>query len=729
MRTVLFPLLFLIFIPVIKIKAQERCATVIYNQQLNNASSHPERLQVFEKWMKEKRTARASEPSLLGLKEETVYVIPVVVHIIHNGEVVGEGVNIPESQVLSQIEVLNEDYRRLNFDTVNTPEMFKPVAADTRIEFRLATRDPDGAPTNGIVRKTGTQSTWSSTSSTDDRELKSLSFWAPEDYFNIWVTDLAGSYIGYAQYPQTDLPGSIPPFDRETDGIVIDYTAFGSTAKGDYPNLRSQYNRGRTTTHEVGHFLGLRHIWGDGGCTATDYCEDTPVQLDSYASCDHIEAFSCGSDDMYQNYMDYSHDECMNIFTINQKERMRIVLENSPRRASLLTSPALSLPSSQPNMLVVREIIAPSTISCEALFTPEIHIQNTGYNTVSEFDVFLSLDEQEYPLQRYELTLDPGESQSLPLTDITGGTEVVKGQHFMRVGIRNPNGIDTVNHEFLDKSKYFLSNPAGNFAPFREGFEVNNFLDSEWDIYNPDNDISWEMVNINYYDHTNPTVSINMFDYSAIGQEDWLVSPVIDLSETAETFMTFNYSYAQYDTITDLLEIKVSVDCGESFPFSIYSAESDELSAVNISVPWEPQATNDWQRKIIDLSQFAGHENVRLAFITYNGGGNNLYLDDIEFHVTGYNLTEDIDPGINSFIVYPNPTGRGNFFIRFNTQERQPIQIMIINTAGKIIMQKNFDTILNQTIEFDLAGYQNGIYLIKASGNSFNKTARVFLNK
>ena len=267
--------------------------------------------------------------------------IPVVVHIIHNGEPIGTGANISFEQVTSQIAVLNEDFRKAS----GTNGFNENVAgADTEIEFYLAEMDPEGNPLDepGIHRFNGNRESWPKGPVLNpiDTLIKPNTIWPPEDYFNVWVVNFGGfvgrNLLGYAQFPsESGLPG----LDKDggsslTDGIVIGYKYFGSSENGDFPDLIAPFDLGRTTTHEVGHWLGLRHIWGDGDCSLDDFCEDTPNAEAPNYGC--VENSSCGSEDMIANYMDYTDDGCMNVFTQDQKERMLTVLENSPRRRELL---------------------------------------------------------------------------------------------------------------------------------------------------------------------------------------------------------------------------------------------------------------------------------------------------------------------------------------------------------------------------------------------------------
>lgn len=252
-----------------------------------------------------------------------VITIPVVVHVIYRTA----NENISDAQVLSQIDVLNEDYARLNADAGNTPSAFSSIAANTEIQFCLAKRDPSGALSNGITRTQTTVNTFQA----DDR-MKSAATggkdpWPRNSYLNIWVCNLGGGLLGYA-YP----PGS----PANIDGVVIGFRYFGRTG-----TLQAPYNKGRTATHEVGHWLNLEHIWGDdnGSCNGSDQVADTPNQSDANYGCPTFPKVSCSNGpngDMFMNYMDYTDDGCMNIFTAGQKARMLAVLNGT--RASLKTS-------------------------------------------------------------------------------------------------------------------------------------------------------------------------------------------------------------------------------------------------------------------------------------------------------------------------------------------------------------------------------------------------------
>jgi PKD repeat protein len=342
--------------PVNQVPPSRTCGTMdaayLYQQNAKGQTY----LDEFEEWL-EQRIKEDKKNN--ALPKSNIYTIPVIVHVIHNSnEAVGQGRNISQAQINSQIDVLNEDFRRTNADAAQTPAPFAAVAADVEIQFCLAMVDPNGTPLAqpGIRRIAATSisglsnTTTGYSTTTVDNVIKPATQWDPNRYFNIWVCQLQGGLLGYAQFPSNSgLSGlNANGGAANTDGVVIGYNYFGRVG-----NVTAPFNLGRTATHEVGHWLGLRHIWGDGNC-ASDFCNDTPTQSNSTSGCpSYPNAAGCTGvpnppGRMFQNYMDYSNDGCMNVFTANQKTRMRTVMQNSPRRVQLLSSTVCSSPSTPP---------------------------------------------------------------------------------------------------------------------------------------------------------------------------------------------------------------------------------------------------------------------------------------------------------------------------------------------------------------------------------------------
>ena len=275
--------------------------------------------QAIQQLMRQRPTGQAMQQATIT--------IPVVFHVVYRAG----SENISEAQVLSQLEVLNQDFRRLNADTTQTPDYFQPLAADTRIEFCLAIVDPNGNPTSGITR---TQTTKESFNYFSDQIKSSanggIDAWNTRQYLNIWIGNLGTSSIGYASSPDA-LP------DR--DGVVLHYRTVGAPP---YNNSLWAYNKGRTATHEVGHWLGLKHIWGNGmTCNDSDDIDDTPNQFTQTDGCPSGIVLSCDNGpygNMWQNYMDYSDDACMSLFTKGQAAYMQGILQTA--RSSLFESTA-----------------------------------------------------------------------------------------------------------------------------------------------------------------------------------------------------------------------------------------------------------------------------------------------------------------------------------------------------------------------------------------------------
>ena len=306
------------------------CATTAYleHQKKQNPALEQQQQQVQQAVRKK---LQQQQNGWQNLRATTTITIPVVFHVVYNGE----AENISDEQILSQLEVLNADFRRRNADAVNTPSYFAPYAADTRIEFCLASLAPNGDPTTGITR---TQTYRSEFDYAFDYIKKGdnggVDAWDTNRYLNIWVGNIKDKVLGYASPPGTTLP--------HLDGVVLHYTAVGAAPVNKYD---SPYNLGRTGTHEVGHWLGLSHIWGEeeDSCSDSDGISDTPNQQTYTTACSGGIELSCDNGpygNMYQNYMDYSHDACMNLFTHGQAAYMKAVISTS--RSGLLQSLACS---------------------------------------------------------------------------------------------------------------------------------------------------------------------------------------------------------------------------------------------------------------------------------------------------------------------------------------------------------------------------------------------------
>jgi len=267
-----------------------------------------------------------------GAQDRLVVTIPVVVHVVYYNSTQ----NISEAQITSQLDVLNADFRRLNADAGNTPSAWQGIAADCEVNFCMAQQDPNGNPTNGIVRVQTSVNGFSTNDNVKFSSTGGSNIWNRDKYLNIWVCNLSSGLLGYAQFPGGP---------ANTDGVVIDFQAFGTNGTAQAP-----FNLGRTATHEVGHWLNCYHIWGDDGtaCTGTDQVSDTPNQADENYGCPVFPVISCNNGpngDMFMNYMDYTDDGCMNVFTTGQKNRMQALFASGGFRSPLTTSNGCQAPT------------------------------------------------------------------------------------------------------------------------------------------------------------------------------------------------------------------------------------------------------------------------------------------------------------------------------------------------------------------------------------------------
>lgn len=337
---------------------REHCGTTEADAQLRLQYPEWETRDEFENWLQE---AMGVQDAWEAQRGDPILTIPVVVHVVHNGFAVGVSGNISAAQINSQIDVLNEDFRRMMGTAGFNSDS---VGADSEIEFCLAYRAPDGTqiPERGINRINRNFESFIAPPYTDtyvNNTIKPATIWDPNQYFNIWVTPIDDDILGYAQFPASSgLQGVFPNGNGQTDGIVIQPQNFGRIG-----NVSAPYNLGRTATHEVGHFLGLIHISGDGVCGTDDFCTDTPESDEQNYGC-AVNHVSCTTVDMVRNYMDYSNDACFNIFTQCQKTRMRTVMVNSPRRKELPTSTACEVPTAAP----VAAYAVDSSLSCNGIY-------------------------------------------------------------------------------------------------------------------------------------------------------------------------------------------------------------------------------------------------------------------------------------------------------------------------------------------------------------------------
>jgi surface protein len=450
-----------------------------------------------------------------------VITIPVVVHVVYNTP----AQNISDAQIQSQIEVLNKDFRRLNADADGT----WPQADDMEIEFVLAQTDPNGNATNGITRTATTVTTFDADDSMKFDVSGGKDAWPAEDYLNIWVSTLpttsSGTILGYAQFPGG------PP---ETDGVVVNYLVFGTIGTAVPP-----FNLGRTTTHEVGHYLNLRHTWGDGDCSVDDFVSDTPLSSGPNSTdspCTFPGPNSCiepvnDQPDMFQNYMDYSTDPCKNLFTNGQKVRMRALFAPGGFRESLLSS----LGNNNPDEFVTTwKTNNPGTSADNQITIPTT---GSGYN---------------YTVDWGDGNMDTGVTGNITHTYASAGTyQVSISGTFPRIFFDNGG----------DKEKIISIDQWGNIqwtSMLRAFFGCSNLVGNASDI--PDLSMVTEMnsmfngssfnQDIGNWDLSNVQNIAYMFANNAVFNQDisgWNVSNVTDMTRVFRFATSFNQDLSSWN--------------------------------------------------------------------------------------------------------------------------------------------------------------------------------------
>lgn len=413
----------------------EKCATTHYIDFLNN--QYPDFKNQVNETFNIVKAHSIQNNSHKGTNSipDTIYRIPVVFHVVYNTA----AENIHDSLLQNQIDVLNNDYRRLSADTSNTRSIFKSRAADVGIEFFLATIDPNGNPTNGIVRTQTTVQSFN-TGFLDLNEMDNAkktanggsNAWNTSEYFNIWVCNLSSAFLGdgllgYA-YPPTianNWPAGSTPQDSSVWGLNIHYKVIGKNnpnATGAIANA----NQGRTVIHETGHFLGLRHIWGDSGNAFTGAPDCDITQDDGFSDTPHMgnnsQQAGCSftkntctngenpdEPDMVENYMDYSTEACQNMFTQEQANFMRSMVKiGRPNIAQIIQNDTINLSSGV--WVVVNDdtvnVTSSTSIALSAGDSVMFLNENNGVFYTAEEDMSLNGDEDVYLTENETIAKD-----------------------------------------------------------------------------------------------------------------------------------------------------------------------------------------------------------------------------------------------------------------------------------------------------------------------------------
>ena len=638
-----------------------RCASAEYEKMLQEKNPKRMTQDQFEAWVAPLVQKNAT---LRTAQTNAVITIPVVVHVIYNGQAVGTAPNISDLQVQSQITVLNQDYSKTGpgFNT-------NPVGVDAQIQFVLAQQDPKGNPTNGIDRVSFCQESWSTTDI--ESTLKPATIWDPTQYLNLWSVQFTDSkLLGYAQFPDASgLKGLSGNGVANTDGVVIKYNAFGS-GTGNSFLLDAPYNKGRTTTHEIGHWLGLIHIWGDGSkcATNTDYCADTPVAKNANYGC-VSGTDSCTSNtglDMIENYMDYTDDACMNIFTQNQKDRMDVIMNNAARRSSLKTSTkgvAIPLFANDAEVKLETDCSVATCSSVANQTIQKITIYNRGTSTLTSATLNYTINGGSKIPYNWTGTLATNKFATFPITinSAINGTLIVS--------IDKANGItdERVSNNSVSGSFNIQAAPS-NYTFTNYQFRLQQ------DYYG--SETTWELKN-----NTTGAILYKGGPYTDTYVNATTVSPIPALISKTWTLPSNQcYTFTINDGAGD------GICCGTALGDS-GTGYYDLKSSDGLTV----------------ITSGASFTSSQSKSFTTNTLGNK------EFETS------------NAIFLYPNPT-KGTLNISVPSHFGLPDSYTIANTLGQIILQKEVSAAIDLTI--NTSALSNGIYFITVAKANEKKTLR-----
>lgn len=658
--------------------------------------------QGFQQQYEVLRQVKKTNPSFRQL--DAVVNIPVVVHVVMDNPSL-----VTDEQIQSQIDVLNADYSGNNADSVNIPAAFKPFFGKGNIRFCLAQRDPFDDPTNGIVRKV------SSTTSVpgDDDPIKNTAMgganaWDINKYLNIWVCKMTDpNDLGY-----TFMPG-LPGLSPSDIGLVNAYHAFGTIG-----SARAPFNKGRTATHEIGHFFNLWHIWGSNecvsSCTDSDFVDDTPNQDKcTYGSPTFPKIDACTNATpgvMFMNFMDYVDDATMCLFTAGQVDRMETALSTLPDRMLLMNSDGCVPPVLYSKDVKAIAIVSPANtdVYCQSGLVPRLQIQNLGSKTLTTVKLHVVIDEGPPAETVINLNL-PSLGEAL----ISGNAiSVSSGYHSIRMFTTSPNGGPD-GEPRNDTASTVFSVVGNTNSPLMEGLENNIFPPAGWGIANNSDVLSFNPVRADYASHFGKaSVKFDNYNFQLFGKYSILVTPEIAISQKADSVkITFWRASAQYSNQhADSLEILISGDCGQIYT-SVYKKGGADLKTRQdlTTSDFVPDAT-EWVADTVDITnKVKSYDKVMVQFRNINGYGNNLYLDDI--HIYARTLPARLKE--EGFLIAPNPT-TGIVNIQHYPSAVGLKGVAVYSSTGQLVWKESYpNAAAGNNIRIDLSKVASGLYFVR----------------
>lgn len=664
------------------------------------------------------QTYIANNPGKFDNSTQSVITLPVVVHVVYKTT----AQNIPDNQVFSQIQVLNEDFGRTNADA-NT---HWSQAANTTIQFCLAQQDPSGNAHNGIDRVSTTVTSFGTNDNVKHSNTGGANAWDPTRYLNIWVCNLGSGLLGYGEFPTSNV--------SQTMGVVILYSAFGSnfTSYGTFSAVQSPYDRGRTTTHEFSHCFNLYHIWGDdgGSCSGSDQCSDTPNQADATTTCysyPHTDACS-GSNPgiMFENYMDYSYDNCLNLFTNGQKTRMLAVLNASPYNA-LQTSNGCQSPVSVGLDAGISVITTPNGSICGTSFSPVVTLKNFGATTLTSCTINYKIDNNSVQTYSWSGTLTSGNTASVTLPSMS----TTAASHTFTCYTSSPNSGSDANSSNDQLTSTFTCVAGGVTPPVFEGFEGGTFVPSGWTLSNPDADVTWARTTSAAKTGVASALMDNWSYSTGNGQRDEMTMMPINMTTLSNPVLTFQVAYVYWTVpyqYSDTLEVLASSDCGVTWT-TVYKKWGNTLMTgtplSSQSAGWVPGAS-DWRMETVSLLPYTSANALYIKFRNISDYEDNLYIDDINIMNSTGIATSNLASAVN---LFPNPSNTGMFNLNISLPAQENMTITVTNTLGQTVSQVAEDNTYGGAFALDLSAQPNGVYFVEIAAGDQKTVQRIVINR
>lgn len=703
----IFPILLLLNIGSGVTQAQDRCGSMELLQK-RFADKPALKLMFDQRDERIRQMVNARMASGKSLRTTGPVTIPVVFHVVMNRQSL-----VTDAQIMAQLDTINKDYAGTNAGASKIPSHFRSLFGQSGIQFCLAQRTPNDAPSTGIVRYTTTRTSFDyTTNQVKHAESGGADAWDTDKYLNIWICDLSGSTLGYATFPDDGV--------EDEQGVAVDYASLpGGSAAG--------FNQGKTLTHELGHYFDLYHIWGDdnGSCTGSDNIDDTPNQSNSTTTCqtgivtDRCTPTAPGI--MYQNYMDYTPDACLYMFTKMQVAHMEEIF--TTYRSSLLLSNACTPVDVKKKDASLKAIRQPAQRICTNTLTPQVTLVNRGSETLTSVTIHAVIDNGTVQNFNWTGSLGTYAEATVTLPQLT----TVEGNHVLSIYTSNPNGAadeDTSNDALSLDFIYY--EPFA--APVQESFE-GLFPPQGWDIVNEDGGSTWEKTT-SAAKTGGASVKIANFDNQLVGQRDYLRSPTVNIAGADSAFVSFQVAAATYTNasaqgnVWDTLQVLISTDCGQTYT-SVYKKWGSTLVTRNAATrtAFTP-GVNEWRREEINIGRFIGQGEILVTFLNTNGNENDIYLDDINIR------TVTINPNLKEagFLVTPNPTS-GQVSVQFYPHPEQLKSVSIYNVSG----QKVAETVITGEVasnvyDFDLTRFAAGLYVVKAEFEGRVLTRKIVKN-